>query len=138
MVKGDLKFFASWFVFSLLLLLDGGCRDHHSIYRIDLVRPLPKDRASLARERGLLMIAEGCSGDEKKEGSAEPEPYRSPSSAPVSGSTTGSHRVSGGPFPSQPLNFPSGVNQGPGWKVPQGRYRTLPRPPHESSTQKIP
>jgi hypothetical protein len=67
---------------------------------------------------------------------AAASPSASPDAAPLGSSTTAAHTVSGGRFPSQPLNFPPEVNQGPGWKVPRGPYRPLPAPPPVSTPKK--
>lgn len=59
-------------------------------------------------------------------------------SASVGSSTTSGHTVKGGRFPSQPLNFPPEVNQGPGWTIPEGPYRPLPSRPPGQTTKKLP
>jgi hypothetical protein len=68
-------------------------------------------------------------------GSAPPS---APGSAAVGSATTGSHAVRGGRFPSQPMNFPPEVNQGPGWTVPEGPYRPLPSNPAQPTSKKAP
>ena len=96
--------------------------------------------ASLATDMGYVMKV--ADSDANKSDDARPttasSPSPSPDAAPMGSSTTGSHTVSGGHFPPQPLNFPPEVNQGLGRQVPEGPYRPLPPRPPESSPKRAP
>jgi hypothetical protein len=87
----------------------------------------------------LVNVTDDTAGKSGASGAAvAASPSASPDAAPLGSSTAAAHTVSGGRFPSQPLNFPPEVNQGPGWTVPQGPYRPLPAPRPASTPKKAP
>jgi hypothetical protein len=95
--------------------------------------------ADTADTGDFVMVEDddGINGSHSKP-AAGSSPLSSSGSAPVVSSTTGGHTVSGGRFPPQPLKFPPGVNQSPGWTVPVGPYRPLPSPPAAQTSKRLP
>jgi|SRR5712692_1527679 len=128
-----------------LLLVCAGCQESYSTHAGDL--PNRTDRTSQAEAVSAGDTGRSMKTDDNLTDNGENSNPTSPieSSAPasmdsrsISSSAAGSHKVRGGHYPSQPLNFPADINKGPGWKVPEGPYRPLPPPPPESSTKKAP
>lgn len=141
---------AGLLLFSSFVLVSAGHQEFHFAHAAGTLNRLSPPPALAATDVGHSAALADCTGyllkaedDDADQGgdsrpTAKSSPPSSSGSAPVGSSTTGSHTVRGGRFPSQPLNFPPEVNQGPGWTVPQGPYRPLPSRPPESSTKEVP
>jgi hypothetical protein len=140
---------AGRFLLAALVLVGEGCLGGCLVYAAGIPGRMSKPAefaatdlaisAAPIADTGYLMKA---ADDADKNGAGQPTgeavPASSPSSGPIKSATTGSRTVSGGRFPSQPLNFPPEINQGPGWTVPQGPYRPLPARPPVSTTKSAP